>query len=412
MSAQNYAPDNPILEYIQNLPSTNKRLPYGQPVCVLTSHGITDCASLLQLVHEVGPHIAALQFHADIIDDWTDDTIDQLTFCAKKYGFILWEGSRVLNNTVNFMGRGSSDWNTRRVLADFIKKKYTSGFLRNASWSNIATSWAPGIPVDEQEKDVMVPTLRKAAREAVATTVKTIQTEISAAETGLVPEETKAEYSLSPPTSDGWHEFSSDNVGAALRKSSTISVTETVTMQPHVQPEDGIPAPPLLARGLALCLPSAMDTAFTFEFRQSTVAAACANSDFVIGFMTSEPFFLYNWGNHLMDIAFRDGSGRSYKGRGRDLLESSPYLEKEHTLALFSLIPPEIAKGMDTHPIDSPNQGSQEDAQPDSVRKLYYVMGQAMKSRENACKERQANGDPEASSAGRGILQVPVVMLP
>ncbi|CEO59150.1 hypothetical protein PEBR_16296 [Penicillium brasilianum] len=409
MSETDRVPDNRILEYIQDLAAAKKGLPYGQPVGVLVSQTITDSATLLKLTAEVGPHIAVLQVQADIIDDWSDDTIDQLTYYAKKHGFILWEGSRVLNCTVNFMGRGTANFQTRQVLADLIRRKYTHGTAKVAQWSNLATSWAPGVPLHEQEKDLLIPTLRKAAREAVATTVKTIETEISA--TNGEEDYDEIEVPMSPPSTNGWLEFSSENFGSALRKSSTISVTESTTLQPHVEPDEGVPAPPLLSRGLALCLPSAIDSAFTREFRQSTIMAACANHDFVVGLLTSEPFFTSYTGDYLFDLAFQDNHGTPQLGR--DILEAIPYLENKHSFALFSLVPPELIQNYESDPIRSMKGDSPEEDQPESVVKLYYMVEQALKLR-GANRKESLGSHQETSSipAGPSILHVPVVILP
>ncbi|KAF7712486.1 Uncharacterized protein PECH_003085 [Penicillium ucsense] len=404
-------PENRILQYLQDLTTAKKGLPFGQPVAVLASDTVTTTEALVKLACELGPHIAVLQVHADIIDDWSDDTIEQLTHYAKKHGFILWEGSRVLNCTVNFMGRGSADFKTRMAAADFTKRKYTHGTVKVAQWSNLATSWAPGVPLNEQEMDLLIPTLRKAAREAVATTVKTIETEISATN-GEEPHD-DVETPLSAPSTNGWLEFSSDNFGSALRKSSTISVTESVTLQPHVEPDEGIPPPPLLSRGLALCLPSAIDSAFTPEFRQSTVMAACANHDFVVGFHTCEPLFTSYTRDYLFDLAFQDSLGHSPQ-MGRDILESIPYLENKHLFALFSLVPMELLASFETDPMRSLNNGSSAESEtPKSVAQLFYVIDQALKVR-NAHRKEQSGGPPQDSliSVGPRLFHVPLVILP
>ncbi|KAJ5926020.1 hypothetical protein N7454_007530 [Penicillium verhagenii] len=183
------ATGNPILDYVQMLTTVKKGLPFGQPVCAYPSHTISTTAQLAKLASELGPHIAFLQVQAENIEDWGQHTIDEVTYYAKKHGFILWEGSQVLNSTVNFMGRGLANLETRKVLADFVHHKYTSGLLRTAQWSGLAISWAPGVPSDQQEKDLLIPSLRKAARAAVAATSKTIQTEISAQESDSIPED-------------------------------------------------------------------------------------------------------------------------------------------------------------------------------------------------------------------------------
>lgn len=406
MSVTDSSPDNEILQYIQKLAETKKGLPSGQPVCVLASHTITDTESLVQFVEEVGPHIAILQIQADIIDDWSNHTIDQLTYLSKKHGFILWEGSRVLNSLVNFMCRDSTNWDQRKVLADMIKRNYTNGPVKVGRWAGMATAWAPGAPVDKQEEDVLIPTLRKAAREAVASTYKTIQTEISAADNEDCPEGDTTEEI---PTTNGWPEFSSNN-GISMRKSSTISVTETIAMQPHIQPEDGVPPPPLLARGLVLSLPSAGGSAFTLEFRQSTIAAACSNRDFVVGFLASEPFFTEYHGNNVMELAFLDGRQGA---KGRNLLASSHLLEKQNSLGLFSLIPPELAANFESDPVHILNgDADSPEAQPESVMKLYYIVRQALRLRNANRKDKEANEEEPHIRSGPNIVHFPMVILP
>ncbi|KAJ5649086.1 uncharacterized protein N7484_002809 [Penicillium longicatenatum] len=398
---------NPILDYVQLLTTVKKGLPFGQPVCVLPSHAISTTVQLAQLASELGPHIAFLQVQAENIEDWGQHTIDQLSHYAKKHGFILWEGSQVLNSTVNFMGRELANIETRKALTDFIHHKYTGGLLRTAQWSGLAISWAPGVPYDQQEKDLLIPSLRKAARAAVAATSKTIQTEISAQDNETIPEDEEAP--LSPPSQNGWAEFSGDNVGYALRKQSTISVTESVTMQPHVETDEGIPPPPLLARGMTLFLPCSVDTAFTHEFRQSTIAAACANSDFVAGFTSSEPFFLNYRGNNLLELAYEDGRGIRNEESGDNLLNNSPYMDQDFTLALFSLIPPEILRDY----YDNYEETLDKESKSEHLAKLFFMMDRAMKMREASRKERESEPhDENIDRSSPGIFQVPVVILP
>lgn len=401
---------NPILDYIQKLPLTKQTLPFGQPVCVATSHRIKNTAQLIQLAAELGPYIALLQVHVDNIEDWGQDTIDQLTYQAKKHAFILWEGSRILNSTVNMMGRGAAHHDASLALADSINIKYTNGLMKTAQWAGMAICFAAGVPYDQQDNDLLLPSLRKAARQAVATTTKTIQTEISVQECdpNTIPEEEQAPYS--PPTTNGWHEFSSENVGYALRKSSTISVTESITVKPDVQPDDGVAPPPLLARGMTLYLPSSRHSAFTPEYRQCTLAAACANSDFVVGFTTTEPFFPNYRGNTLLELASEDGHG-SYDSEGDSLLKYSPYMDMDTPLALFSLIPPDLMRGYHED-LDQVINGtfSPRDSQSQNVSKLFYVLGRALKLREINRKEHGLPEDP-SHPTGPKMFHIPVVAI-
>lgn len=399
---------NQIADYIQKLPETKKTLPFGLPVNVLSSYLVTKSAALVQLASEIGPYIGVLTVQADIIDDWTLETADQLSYYAKKHGFILWEGSRVLNGFVNFMGRLRTDQESLNMLANITRKNYTHGALNTAKWAGLATMWAPGVPWENQDKDLMIPTLRKAAREAVATTVKTIQTEISA-EGNAAEEEDSKEVQLSPPTSDGWSEFNQENIG---RKSSTISVTESVTAQPHVQLDEGVAPPPLLARGVVFCLPGSLNSAFTPDYRTTTLAAACANPDFVTGLFSAEPYFAENRGHILTEIFLGDDKEKEHlrDEERRNLLAAAPHLGAvKQPLTLFSLVPPEYHAAHDEGVLQTPHE--QKDSRPASVVKLFAVLERAMAAREEICKEQ---GPPRdyTNSPKRPVYHVPTVLLP
>ncbi|CAI7607095.1 unnamed protein product [Penicillium glandicola] len=414
--AGDWSPENPILAYLQTLVATKKTLPYGLPVVAHASVNHTDSASVLRLAADIGPHIAILQIPADVIDDWSSDTIEQLQYLSRKHRFILWEASKILNPLLNFMGRADAPLETRQALADLIKKSYTSGPLRTATWSNLATSWAPAAPIDQQENDILIPTLRLAAREAVATTAKIIQTEISAETNNYSSSEEVEIDTLSTETSNGWKEFSLNNTGSSLRKLSTISVT-TESVIPHalIHPDDGVPTPPLLARGVALCLPSSIETAFTPDFRQSTIVAACANSDFVIGFATSEPFFVNHRGNDIFELALFDGSGNPQLGLDAAKLATLPYVnEQRRSLGVFSLVPPTLSLGFEFDPTFKPDGITPSDVgaeTPYTAQSLYHIIGQAVTLREESRQEQEATRPGNETPVGPKILHFPVVII-
>ncbi|KAJ6191299.1 hypothetical protein N7519_001320 [Penicillium mononematosum] len=396
-TAGDWCPENPILAYLQTLAATKKTLPYGQPVVAHASVNHIDSASLLRLAADIGPYIAILQIPADVIDDWSSDTIEQLQYLSRKHRFLLWEGSKILNPLVNFMGRADAPLETRQALADLIKKSYTSGPLRTATWSNLATSWAPAAPVDQQENDILIPTLRLAAREAVATTAKTIQTEISAEINNYSSGEELEIITPSTETSNGWKEFSPNNTGSVLRKSSTISVTtESVTPHVHLHADDGVPVPPQLARS-------------------STIIAACANSDFVIGFATSEPFFVNHRGNDIFELALFDGNGSAQVGIDAAKLATSPYLnEHRRSLGVFSLVSPTLSLGFEFDPTFKPDGITPSGADTETsytAQYLYYIVRQAVDLREQNRQEREATGSGKGTPAGPKIMHIPVVII-
>jgi hypothetical protein len=410
-TAGDWIPENPILAYLQTLIATKKNLPHGQPVAAYVSHSHTDSASLLRLAAELGPHIAILQVPAEVIDDWSSETIYELQYLARKHGFLLWEGSKILNSLVGFMGRGDAPLETRQALSELIKKSYACGPIRTATWANVATSWAPAVAVNQQEKDALIPTLRTAAREAVATTAKTIQTEISVERNNdLSEDEMEVSHSFES-TSTGWKEFSPDNMGGALRKLSTISVTEYKTPHPDIQPDDGVPAPPTLARSISLCLPSSINTGFKPEFRQSSIIAALANSDFVLGFATSEPFFINHRGNDIFELALMDGCGVAQEGMDCSLLSNSPYVDKQGSMAIFSLIPPPLGNGFEYDPNFKPNGRTVSDSEiPASAQYLHHIVGQAVAFREQSRQEHEPNGS-RSEQVGPNLLHFPAVII-
>ncbi|CAG8006224.1 unnamed protein product [Penicillium salamii] len=415
-AAEDWSPENPILAYLQTIAATKKTLPYGQPVVAYLSHNFTDSATLLRLAAELGPYIAILEIAADCVDDWSSDVIEQLQQLSREHGFLLWEASKVLNSMVNFMGRADAPVETRQALTDLIKKTYTSGPLKTATWSNLATSWAPAVPVDQQENDVLIPTLRLAAREAVATTTKTIRTEIFA---DANDDSLAEEVEITPPfgeSSSGWKEFSPGNMGSALRKSSTISVTtEEVIPQPHLQADNGAPNLPLLARSIALCLPSAIETAFTPEYRQSTIVAACANSDFVIGFATTEPFFVNHRGTDIFELALLDGNGNAQEGMDCAKLATSPYVsEHQRSLGVFSLVPPALGQDFELDSTFKPSglhSFNFNSETPASVQYLFHITGKAVALREKNRQEREGDSSRGEAPEGPKIVHIPAVII-
>ncbi|EKV09154.1 Aldolase-type TIM barrel [Penicillium digitatum] len=411
-----WSPENPILAYLQTLTATKKTLPCGQPVVAHASVNHIDSASLVQLAADIGPYIAILQIPADVIDDWSSDTIEQLQDLSRKHRFLLWEGSKILNPMVNFMGRADAPLETRQALADLIKKSYTSGPLRTATWSNLATSWAPAAPVDQQENDILIPTLRLAAREAVAITAKIIQTEISAEMNNYSLGEEVEIPTPSTDTSNGWKEFSPNCMGSALRKSSTISVTtESVTLHSHLHADDGVPIPPQLARSVALCLPGTIDTAFTPEFRQSTIVAACANSDFVIGFATEEPFFVNHRGNSIFELALFDGNGSAQLGLNAAKLATLPCLNEDRkSLGVFSLVSPILSHGFEfdsTFKPDGITPSDPDSETPYTAQYLHYIVRQAVALREKNRAEYEGTELGKETPVGPKIMHFPVVII-
>lgn len=437
---------NQIVAYLRTLTTTKKGLPYAQPVCVCASPSITTTHALLQLASSIGPHIAIFQVYADIIDDWSDETGRQLTLLAKRHGFLVWEGGRILNSTVDIVGKQKSDvGGARNELVSLIRKKYTKGIVRTASWAGIATAWASGVAVDNQEADILIPALKAAARETVAGTVQTIRTVITA-ENSSDPQLSQEPEDLGNQNASQQYltsEYVADSNGSGLphRKTSTISLTQTISQHTEESTEggpadtiserrdsldqiitsDNLPPPPLLARGIALCLPPAKGTSFTLEYRHSCIAAARANPDFVVGFLCSEPWETVSCKDDPLDLQVHDDE----KGAPDETETNTDSSEREPCFTLFSIVGQRSNRAETT---DTDGTSSEDEEESDDVPtspsttptgpgsnplalKLQTTIEHALKLRESS-KAGRGSTRSEAKDRGFKVVHVPVVGLP
>lgn len=438
---------NQLTAYLCALKSAKKGLPYGQPVCVCASPLITSTDGLLRLATSLGPHIALLQVYADIIDDWSEETAHQLTLLAKRYGFLIWEGGRILNATVDFLGKQRSDVRElRNELVSLIRKRYTRGVIKTATWAGIATAWASGVEVDNQEADILIPALKAAARETVAGTAKTIRTVITAGDS-----DEPSGDGIEPTNGDGTDQHltteyatSSNSLGLPPRKASTISLTQTISQHTEesadVESEydaserrnsldqiitnDNLPPPPLLARGVVLCLPSLTSSSFTHEYRDSCIAAARANPDFVVGFLCSEPWVTISQSDDILEDmqSQADMDGKT----GRDEAETNSDDERKQCLAIFSVIPHRLKR----LEVSGKNAPSDEEEEPENnktgstatpsgedtsnpiVMKLHTVVEHALKLRTEAGADKEKTASEAKKTRGPSIMHIPVVSLP
>ncbi|KAL2822337.1 hypothetical protein BDW59DRAFT_149501 [Aspergillus cavernicola] len=439
-------PGNRLIAYIRSLAKAKKGLPYGLPVCVAPSHTVTSTDALLRLASLVGPYITLLQVHADIIDDWSEETIRQLTALAKKYAFLIWESGRILNSTIDVVGRQKKESReVRNALVDLIRKKYTKGVVKPASWATLSTAWASGVAVNNQAADILIPSLKAAAREAVADAVRTIRTEITA---DNIPDRPFSSHNSlangpnSDPQSTSDHAIEESNSGSLEpppRKASTISLTQTISQHTEDsndalnEPEDiwdygaapppaidtDLPPPPLLARGLVLCLPSATDSSFTTEYRKSCMAAACANQDFVLGFLCGDSWHLVSQrDDELLDLdtvtqALTRGAQQQLSHPSDEDDETPP-----HSLALFSIISQKLHL-IDDQQLDETTTSRIPGPPPDSLNplafRLYSIVREALIFRNAISGHREAvTPRPGTKTDHRrpNILHIPVVTLP
>lgn len=438
---------NQLTAYLCALKSAKKGLPYGQPVCVCASPLITSTDALLRLATALGPHIALLQVYADIIDDWSDETARQLTLLAKRYGFLIWEGGRILNATVDFLGKQRSDVReVRNELVSLICKRYTRGVIKTASWAGLATAWASGVAVDNQEADILIPALKAAARETVAGTAKTIRTVITAGDS-----DEHSGDGTERPNGDGTDQHltseyatSSNSLGLPPRKASTISLTQTISQHTEesadveseydpserrnsldqIVTNDNLPSPPLLARGVVLCLPSFSGSSFTPEYRHSCIAAAHANPDFVVGFLCSEPWVTISQSDDVLE-GIQSQAGIGGKAR-QDGVETNSDDERKHCLAMFSVIPHRLKRlevsgknspsdceeELEGNPTDSTATPTGEDTSNPIAMKLHTIVEHALQIRAEAGAEKGKIASEAKKSRGPRIMHVPVISLP
>lgn len=432
-------PVNPVTAYLHGLQHSKTGLPHGQLVCVSASPTVTTTEALLRLAASVGPHIAIFQVHADIIDDWSTYTVHELTFLAKKYNFLLWEGGRLLNFSPDILSSSQAESRERRrENVDMVRRIYTKGVVSVASWAGLATTWAPAVPAEQQDSDILIPVLKGAARETVAKISQTIRTEITAEGTphdeqdsndvGIVNHLRPADIDINP------------SLEPPVRRASTISLTRSITQhsEPSTPPsprdtqqaaenvtESGIYADwpnavspsPLLARGLVLCLPSATDFPFSVAYRDSCMAAARANRDFVVGFLCNEPWTLVSQRSDVL------GVNRATSGGDKRIDDAPAQEEREESFIIFSPLPADAGPQQATRDgnrsslLDwdracSPNAmetiaESTALEQPNGLsaqaEMLHATISRAIESRDA--------GREETSPAGHSLLHIPIVTL-
>ncbi|KAK2762221.1 hypothetical protein FQN54_001231 [Arachnomyces sp. PD_36] len=363
------ASNNPLTGYLQTLRSCKTSLPHGQLVCVSASPNITSTSSLLRLAATVGPHIAVLQVHADIIDDWSAKTVRRLTYLAKVYGFLIWEGGRILNSQIGARGGVeylSDEKNKRDV--EMAKKRYTKGVVNVASWAGLATSWMIPDESDGQRNESLIPTLRQAARETVAMITRSVRTEITAGEDSHSAEANDRDEEDDDDDDDNGeeavdaHESNngfSDGLRPALpmRKESFIALTRTITQRSesslssrpstaengHDHPDNGMGfemiarplRPPVLVRGLIINLVPNYGSEYTIRYRKSCLDAARSNQDFVVGFVTDDSWLDPAKSENLLDPEIDDVGGDDDTESDESRESASPFiffspLEIEH----------------------------------------------------------------------------------
>lgn len=321
------APDPPIVTYLKDLPRHKRTLPHGQPVCVSATSNVTTTPALLRLATAMGPYIAVLQVQSDNINDWSTLSAQRLIHLAEKFGFLLWEGGRLLNTQGRSGQTGGLSEEDIAATIEIARKRYTKGSVSIASWAALTTTWSISSEEHHASARRLLPELRHAAKENAASATMSVRTEITAGnaaphspngdvqEVVTVEETTDYDDTDSDESIPGPLEDDSD-MALNLRKFSAISLTQTITQHEEASTESSagepkveftgqkydagseettsvatkIPSPPPFSRGVLLCLPTEDEARAYPAYRTAAVDDTLGYGDFALGFLTAEPW--------------------------------------------------------------------------------------------------------------------------
>ncbi|KAJ8679963.1 hypothetical protein QAD02_015750 [Eretmocerus hayati] len=117
--ARTNAAKNPVSRRLLSLMASKRTT-----ICLAAD--LPSCRDVLDLADLVGPHIAALKLHVDILDDFNQDFVTSLKSLAAKHDFLLMEDRKLGD------------------IGQVVSRQYRHGTFKIGEWADLVT--AHGIP--------------------------------------------------------------------------------------------------------------------------------------------------------------------------------------------------------------------------------------------------------------------------
>ncbi|ETN37384.1 orotidine 5'-phosphate decarboxylase [Cyphellophora europaea CBS 101466] len=89
---------------------------------IVLSADLTTTGELLKIADDLGPHIAVLKTHIDIVADFSSKTTEGLSRIAQKHDFLIFEDRKFID------------------IGNTVQKQYSGGALRIHEWAHIVNA--------------------------------------------------------------------------------------------------------------------------------------------------------------------------------------------------------------------------------------------------------------------------------